>query len=170
MSNSLWPHGLQHTRLPCPSPSPGVWSNSCPLSRWWHPTISSSIVPFFSCLQSFPASGSFLMSQLFVSGGQSIGALASASVLPMNIRGWFSLGLTREIEIFVSLPNIFFWLGLLQLQYAEREEVFLPWLCVCCPAELESFCSFPLWRERVDAEVSLLICRSSTERTPFFSR
>ena len=90
MSNSLWPHGLQHARLPCPSPSPGACSNSCPLSRWCHPTISSSVIPFSSCLQSFLVSGSFPMSQLFTSYGQSIGA--SASVLPMNIQGWFPLG------------------------------------------------------------------------------
>ena len=92
VSNSLRPHGLQHTRLPCPSPSLGVCSNSCPLSWWCHPIISSSVIPFSSCLQSFPASGSFPMSQFFSSGGQSIGASASASVLPMNIRNWFPLG------------------------------------------------------------------------------
>ena len=80
MSDSLWPHGLQHARLPCPSPSPRIGSNSCPLSQWCHPTISSSVVPFCSCLQSFPTSGSFPMSQLFASSGQSIGASASASV------------------------------------------------------------------------------------------
>ena len=91
---TLWPHGLQHTRLLCPSPSPRVCSDSCLLSQWCHPTISSSVVSFSSCLQSFPALGSFLMSQLFVSGGQSIGASASASVLPMNIQGWIPLGLT----------------------------------------------------------------------------
>ena len=79
MSNSLWPHGLQHARPPCPSPTPGIYPNSCPLSRWCHPTISSSVIPFSSCLQSFPASGSFPMSQLFTSGGQSFGVLASAS-------------------------------------------------------------------------------------------
>ena len=84
VSDSLWPHGLQHTRLPCSSPSPGACSDSCPLSQWCHPTISSSVIPF-SGLLSFPASGSFLMSQLFTSGSQSIGASASASVLPMNI-------------------------------------------------------------------------------------
>ena len=84
VSNSLQPHGLQHPSLPCPSPTPGVCSKSCPSCRWCHPTISSSDVPF-SCLQSFPASGSFLMSQFFASGGQSIGASASASVLPMDI-------------------------------------------------------------------------------------
>ena len=83
MSNSLQSHGLQHARLPCPSLSPGVFSNLCPLSRWWHPTISSSVVPF-SCLLSFPASGCFPISQFFTSGGQSIGVSASASVLPMN--------------------------------------------------------------------------------------
>ena len=85
----LWPHGLQHARLPCPSPTPGTCSNSCPLTWWWHPTISSSVFPFSSCLQSFPASGSFPMSQFFTSSGQSIGALASASVLPRNIQDWF---------------------------------------------------------------------------------
>ena len=87
--------GLQHTRLPCLSPSPGVCSNSYPLSLWCHPTISFSVVPFSSCLQSFSASGSFTVSWLFASGGQSIGASASASVLPMNVQGWFPLGLTN---------------------------------------------------------------------------
>ena len=90
MSNSLRSHGLQHTRLPCPSPTPGVQPNRCPLSRRCHPTISSSVVPFSSCPQSFPASGSFAMSQLFTSGDQSIGASASASVLPVNIQGCLS--------------------------------------------------------------------------------
>ena len=94
MSNSLQPDGLQHTRLPCPLPSPGACSNSCPFSPWCHPTISSSVVPFSSCLQSFPASESFPVSQLFASGDQSIGASASASVLPMNIQDWFPLELT----------------------------------------------------------------------------
>ena len=88
------PHRLQHTRLPCPSPTPGGCSNSCPLSQWCHPTISSSAIPFSSRLQSFPASGSFPVSQLFISGGQGIGVSASASVLPMNIQGWFPLQLT----------------------------------------------------------------------------
>ena len=97
VSSSLQPHGLQHTRLPCPSPSPRACSSSCPLSRWCHPTISSSVVPFSSCLQSFPASGSFLASQLFASGGQGTGASASASVFPMNIQDWFLLGLTGLI-------------------------------------------------------------------------
>ena len=89
MSDSLRPHGLQHTRLICPSLSPGACSNSCPLSQWCHPTISSSVPPFSSCLQSFPASGSFPVNQLFTSGGQSIRASASASVLPMSIQGCF---------------------------------------------------------------------------------
>ena len=92
-SESLRPYGLRHARLPCPSPSPGACSNSWPLSRWCHPTISSSAAPFSSCLQSFPASGSFPTSQFFPSGGQSIGITASASVLPTNIQDYFPLGL-----------------------------------------------------------------------------
>ena len=96
--NSLQPHGLQHARLPCPSPSPGVFSNSCPLNRWCHPTISSSAMLFYSCPQSYPASESFPMSQLLTSGGQNIGASASALVLPVNIQGWFPLGLTGLIS------------------------------------------------------------------------
>ena len=99
MSNSLWPHGLQLTRLPYPSLSTGVCANSCPLSQWCHLTISSSVTPFSSCPQSFPASGSFPMSWLFASGGQSIGASVSASVLPMNIQDWFPLGLTGLISL-----------------------------------------------------------------------
>ena len=94
VSNSLWPHGLQHARPSCPSPTPGVYPNSCPLNRWCHPAISSSVIPFSSHLQSFPASGSFQMSQLFTSGGQSIGVSASTSVLPMNIQGWSPIGWT----------------------------------------------------------------------------
>ena len=96
MSDFLWPHGLQYARLPCPSLSLRACSNSCPLSWWCHPTISSSVIRF-SCPQSFPASGSFLMSWLFTSGGQSIGA--SGSALPMNIQGWFLLGLTGLISL-----------------------------------------------------------------------
>ena len=99
MSDSLWPHGLQHTRLPCPSLSPGVCSNSCPLSRWCHPTLSSSVLPFSSCLQSCPALGPFPMSWLFTSGGQAIGASMSASVLPLNVQGWFTLGLTGLVSL-----------------------------------------------------------------------
>ena len=99
MSDSLQPLGLQHARLPCPSSSPQACSNLCPLSQWCHPTISSSVIPFSCCLQSFPASGSFLMSWLFAAGGQSIGVSASASVLPMNIQDWFPLGLTGLISL-----------------------------------------------------------------------
>ena len=101
MSDSLWPHGLQHARPHCPSLTPGVYSNSCPLSGWCHPTISSSIVPFSSHLQSFPASGSFPMNKLFTSGGQSIGVSASVSVFPMNVKDWFPLGWTN----WISLPS-----------------------------------------------------------------
>ena len=108
-SSSLWPHGLQHARLPCPSPTPRVHSNSRPLSWWCHPTTSSSVVPFSSCPLSFPASGSFPMSWLFASGDQSIGALASASYLPMSIQGWFPLGLTGLISLqSKGLSRIFF--------------------------------------------------------------
>ena len=99
MSNSLWLHILQHARLPCPSPTPGAYSSSYSLSWWCHPTISSSEFPFSSRLQSFPASGSFQMSQFFASGGQSIGVSASASVLPVNIQDWFSLGWTGWISL-----------------------------------------------------------------------
>ena len=96
---TLRPHGLQHARLPRQSPTPRAFSNSCLSSQWCHPTISSSVIPFSSCLQSFPASGSFQMSQFFTSGGQSIGVSASASVLPMNIQDWFPLGLTVLITL-----------------------------------------------------------------------
>ena len=99
MSDSLQPHGLQDARLACLSPTPRAYSNSCPSRRWCHPTIWSSVVPFSSHLQSFPASGSFPMSQFFASGGQSIGVLASPSVLPMNIQDWSPLGLTGWISL-----------------------------------------------------------------------
>ena len=99
VSDSLWPHELQHARLPCPSPTPQACSSSCPLSQWCHPTVSSSVIPFSSCLQSFPASGSFPMTQLLTSGGQSTGVSASASVFPMNIQDWFPLGWTGWISL-----------------------------------------------------------------------
>ena len=99
MSDSLQPHGLPHARLPCPSPTPGAYSNLCPLSWWCHPTMSFSVIPFSSCLQSFPASGSFQMNLFFESSGQRIGVSASASVLPMNIQDWFLLGLTGWISL-----------------------------------------------------------------------
>ena len=106
---SLWPHGLQQARLVCPSPSPGACSNSCPLSHWCHLAISSSIIPFSSCLQSFPTSGSFLMSWLFTPDGQSIGVSASASVLPMSILGQFPLGLPGLISLqSKGLSRVFF--------------------------------------------------------------
>ena len=99
MSDSLWPQGLQHASPPCPSPTPEPYAKSRPLSQWCHPTISSSVVPFSSRLQSFPTSGSFPMSQFFMSGGQSIGVSASASVLPMNIQDWFPLEWTPWISL-----------------------------------------------------------------------
>ena len=105
MSNSLQPHEPQHTRPPCPSPTPGVHPNSCPWNRWCHPTISSSVVPFSSCPQSFPASGSFPMSQLFASGGQSIGVSALTPILPMNTQDWAPLGWTGWISLRSKGPD-----------------------------------------------------------------
>ena len=99
VSNSLQPHRLQHIRPPCPSPTPGVYSSSCPSSRWCHQIVSSSVVPLSSRPQSFPASGSFLMSQLFASGGQNIGVSASVSVLPIKTQNWFPLGWTGWISL-----------------------------------------------------------------------
>ena len=99
VSDTLQPHGLQHARPPYPSPTPGVYPNSCPSSWWCHPALSSSVVPFFSCPQSLPASGSFLMSQLSTRGGQSIGISASASILPMNTQDWSPLGWTGWISL-----------------------------------------------------------------------
>ena len=109
VSDSLRPHEPQHARPPCPSPTPGVYSNSRPPSRWCHPAISSSVVPFSSCPQSFPASGSFPVSELFTSGGQSIGVSASLSVLPMNTQDWSPLGWTgspTQIEVSVYFSGI----------------------------------------------------------------
>ena len=105
VSDSLQPHESQHARPPCPSPTPGVYSNSCPWSWWHHPTISSSVIPFSSCPQSLPASESFPMSQLFAGGGQSIGASASASVLPMNTQDWSPLGWTGWISLQSKGPS-----------------------------------------------------------------
>ena len=108
MSDSLQPHELQHAKPPCPSPTPGVHPNSCSSSQWCYPTISSSVVPFSSCPQSFPASGSFQMSQLFASGGQSIGVSLSISVLPMNTQDWSPLGWTGWISMqFKGLSRVF---------------------------------------------------------------
>ena len=109
VSESLWPYGLQCSRLPCPSPTPRVYSNSCLLSQWCHSTILSSVVPFSSHLQSFPASGSFQMSQLFTSGGQITGVSASASVLPIDIQDWCPLGWTGWISLqSKGLSRVFF--------------------------------------------------------------
>ena len=109
VSNSLQPHELQHARSPYPSPTPGTCSNSCPSSWWCHPTISSVVIPFSSCFQSFPASGSFQMSQFFASGGQSIGVSASVSVLPMNTQDWSPLGWTGWISLLSKgLSRVFF--------------------------------------------------------------
>ena len=107
MADSLWCHGLQHARLPCLSPSPRACSKSCPQSWWCYPTISSSVIPYFFCLQSFPASGFFPMSQFFASGGQSIGASASESILPMNVQDWFPLELTSLILQSKGLSRVF---------------------------------------------------------------
>ena len=108
VSDSLWPHGPQDARPPCLSQTPGVYPNSCPLSQWCHPTISSSAIPFSSCPQSFPASGSFQMSQLFESGGQNIGVSASTWVLPMSTQDWSSLGWTGWISLqSKGLPRVF---------------------------------------------------------------
>ena len=108
MSESLCPRGVQHTRPPCPSPTPGVYSNSCPLSQWCHPITSSSVIPFSSHLQSFPTSGSFQMSQFFALGGQSIGVSASTSVLPVNIQDWPLLGWTGWISLLSKGLSIVF--------------------------------------------------------------
>ena len=117
VSNSWRPHGLQQARLPCPSPTPPACSNSCPTSQWGHPTISSSVVPFSSCLQSLPVSGSFPVSQFFTSGSQSIGVLTLASVPQMNIQDWFPLGLTGLISLSVRYYNSFCW----HLLYLAKE-------------------------------------------------
>ena len=129
MCDSLWHHGLQHARPPCPSPTPGVHSNSCLLSWWCHPIISSSVVPFSSRLKSFQASGSFQMNQFFASGGQSIGVSASVSIFPMNIQDWFPLGWTGWIAL-LSIVCIYnqqilyqkchYYIGLLQ----RMQEIF----------------------------------------------
>ena len=131
LSDSLWPHELQHATSPCPSPIHGVYSNSCRLSQWCHPTISSFVIPFSSCLQSFPESGSFQVSQLFASSGQSIGVSASASVLTTNTQGWFHLGWTGWISwqskglsrVFSTILDVWGWCtGTTQRDGMGREE------------------------------------------------
>ena len=122
MSDSLWPHGLQHARPPCPSPTPRVHPNPCPLSQWCHLTISSSVIAFSSCPQSFPASGSFPMSQLFASSGQSIGVSASTSVLPMNTQDWSPLIWTG----WISLQSKGFFKSLLQHHSSKASILWYP--------------------------------------------
>ena len=127
LSHSLRPHGLQHTRPPCPSPTPGACSNTRPSSQWCHPTISFSVIPFSFCLQSFPASGSFQMSQLFAPGGQSFGESASASVLPMNIQGWFPLGLISLISLqSKGLSRVFFSTTIRKHQFFSTQPFYGP--------------------------------------------
>ena len=140
MSDSLWPHGLQHARPPCPPPTPAVYSNSCPLSRWYNPTISSSVILFSFYLQSFPASGSFQMSQFFTSGGQSIGVLASASVLLMNFQDWLPLGWIGWISLLYKgllKINLFFCggkpCGMQDLKSLARDQTYVP-----CTGSLKS--------------------------------
>ena len=137
MSDSLRPHELQPARLPCPSPSPGACSNSCPLSWWCHPTISCSVFPFSSCLQSFPASGSFPVSQFFTSGGQSIGVSASASGLPINIQNIFKMGIWYNFYCYavwfiffynvISIP-VSVYISMDQEEYDCKDNPF----CSCC--------------------------------------
>ena len=131
MSYSLRPHGLQHIRLPCPSVSPGLCPNSCPLSWWCHPTISTS-VSLFSCPQFFPASRSFPMSRLFASGGHSIRASASASILPMNIQGWFPLGLTGLISLQSK--------GISSLLQHHNSKASILWCSAFCMVQLSHPC------------------------------
>ena len=119
VSDSLWPHEPQHTRPPCPSPTPGVHPNPCPLSQWCHPTISSSVIPFSSCPQYFPASGYFQMSQIFSSGGQSTGVSASTSVIPMNNQDWSPLGLTGWISLQAKGLSRFFSNTTVQKQHSS---------------------------------------------------
>ena len=127
VSDSLWSHGLQHDRLPCPSPTPEACSNSCPSSQWCHTTISSSVIPFSSCLQSFQASWSFPISQLFPSGGQSIGA--SASVLPKYIQDWFPLGLTGFISLVSKgLSRVFY--STTALLLSVQNKIYLTYKCL----------------------------------------
>ena len=143
MSNSVWPHDLQQARFLCPSPSPRVCSYSCPLSWWCHLTISSSAAHFSFCFQSFSASRSFPMSQLFASGGQSIGTSASASVIPMNIQGWFPLGLTGWISLLSrnilqhhnSKASVLWHLAFFMVQLSHLYKYIVTWLKPCGPGE-----------------------------------
>ena len=151
MSDFLWPHGLQHTSLPCPSLSPRACSNSCSLSQGCYLTISSSAVLFSFCPQSFPASGSFPMGWLFASGGQSIGASASASVLPINIQGWFPLRLIGLISLLSEgLSRIFFSTTIWEHQFFDAQlsfcliNLFLNWRIIALQ-NFVSFCQTSTW-------------------------
>ena len=175
MSDSLWLHGLQNARLPCPSPTLRARLNSCPSSRWCHPTISSSVIPFSSCLQSFPASGSFLMSQFFTSGGQSIGISASASVLPMNIQNWFPLGRTGWISLqSKGLSRVF------SSTTVQKHPSVQPSITVCWWARVPSRCllsgslnyswtsdSLPLWPGLPFTQAHLITERLLSRRWTF---
>ena len=172
VSDSLRPHELQHARPPCPSPTPGVHRNPCPLSQWCHPTISSSVVPFSSCPQSFPASRSFQMSQLFASCGQSIGASASKSVLPMNTQDWPPLGWTGWISLLskgllrvfsnttVQNHRFFPFTHLRKLVFLLREHQF-------CPFTYLIKLGFPLKRVEISlmlrSYLSLWMCKMITK-------
>ena len=143
MSDSLRPHGLQHTRLPCPSPTPGICSNSCPLSQWCHPTISSSVVPFSFCLPSFPASGSFPMSQFFASGGQSIAVSASVTVLPMNIHFLLYHHLTLCIDL--QHIHLFIWKNVFN-QFPIYKSTYSPFMGDCLFLFQSSKQDWSVWR------------------------
>ena len=145
MSDSLWPHGPQHARPPCPSPTPKVYLNSSPLSQWYHLTIPSSVIPFSSCFQSFPASGSFQMSQLFASGGQCIGVSASTLVLPMNIQDWSPLGWTGWISLqSKGLSRIF------SNNTVQKHQFFGPQLSLWCNSHIHTWLleKQKLWLDR----------------------
>ena len=158
VSDSLWPHGLQHPWLPSPSTTPGACSNSCPLSWWCYPTISSSVIPFSSCPQSFPASGSFPVSQFFTSGGQSIGASAPASVLPMNIQDWFTLGWTGLISLHSKgLSRVFSNTTVLKHQFFSAQPIYGPALTPICD----------YWKNRKFDYMNL--CRQSNDSASFYA-
>ena len=159
MSNSWRPHRLQHTWLPCPSPIPRAYSNPCPSSQWYHPTISSSVVPFSSCLQSFPASGSFQMSQFFASGGQSVGVSVSASVLPMNIQDWYPLGWTGWISLLSKVYHSCF--NLPSPPHHGLQHTRLP--CPSpAPRACSVSCSLSQWGHGHESEQAVLIFKATS--------
>ena len=167
MSDSLQPHEPQHAGPPCPSPTPGVHSNLCPLSWWCHPTISSSVIPFSSCPQSFPESGSFPMSQLFTSGGQIIGVSASTSVLPMNTQDWSPLGWTGWISLqSKGLSRVFSNTTVQKHQFFGAKLSYMSsqincWCLLACHSEKDSEAEFRLrekikWSESVMSPMGLI--------------